>query len=503
MHYSIVKTPQNPNWQQICSEIKASQTDVIVGTGTDEELIAAAQKLSAIAHQNPCIGILAAASLKQFPNIVAYKYPVEKPRMYCLGRNIISTLGLTAERINIGYGNAFYATNDPATTVAHSYWGSLFLIKHEVISKISGPDAAYQVNGSTVPTNMIWDDLALQVRLAGYEVHTTACVTVEIPDQSVRYFAPPNPGYARWQFKWGWDPLFPNAYHIRQKWNGTVIGQPLIQDLFEAWPSEHPPVDLIMLTADNLTKLKLCMESLAKTNYPNSVKFHILVNGIVPSTLQYLDEIKAAYPFPIEVISCPINLGVPMALNWLHTRCTAPILARVDDDIEVPENWLAELVNVLHQYPFAAAINPSFQVPSLNPAEPFQMSEPPRVYDGFPSMPDTMPPAPHKQTYLTNFLQGTCAVFRKKAIDMSKGYDFQLTPAQVEDAEYGVSLRALGFDLLVYGKVTVTHHVKQCPLTPYDITLGSGYKTTYYQHKWGRALEILEYGLDRDGRLIA
>ena len=144
---------------------------------------------------------------------------------------------------------------------------------------------------------------------------------------------------------------------------------------------------------------------------------------------------------------------------------------------------------------------PSFQIPSPNAGEPNKYPQPPRLHVSK-STPDVMPSFPHQQTYITNFLQGTCAVFRKKAIDQAGDYDALLTPTQNEDIDYGVSIRAQGYDLIVRGKVIALHYSNNLSRTSYNLTLGIGYKTTYYLHKWGRALEILETALDRDGRII-
>lgn len=504
MRYTLVRIPQNPNWQQICAQIKASENDVMVGSGTDDELIAAAEKLAPIAHGNPAIGILAGAALKLFLDLPANtEFPADKPRMFSCGRQIITPLGLSAERINLNYGDAFYPTEDVGTKEAQSFWGTTFFIKKEALQKIDGPDAAYISNNAAtpLPPNIIWDDLALQVLLAGYKIHVTTCVTATVAPADVEFPNPPHSAYEHWEKKWHWNPLVPNAYHIRGKWQGTPIGEPLIQRLLDPWPCEQPPVDLIMLTGNSLPNLQRCLGSLAKTKYPH-INFHVFLNGSSSDVVAYLETLKASYPFPIETITSPVNLGIPVALNWLHTRCTAPLVARLDDDMEMPENWLAELVEGLRQFPLAGAILPSMIHPATVPGQPDDPVVPLRLRPHFPGVPSNLPPPPYRQTYATNFLGGACVVFRKKAIDLAGGYDIRFTPTQNDDIDYGIAIRALGYDLVVLGKVVSLHHASSFPKAPFERALGIGYQSAYFCHKWGRAREILELSLDRDGRII-
>lgn len=255
-----------------------------------------------------------------------------------------------------------------------------------------------------------------------------------------------------------------------------------------------------MLTGNNLTNLKRCLDSLGKTKYP-SITFHILLNGSGVKVQNYLEALKKIYPFPIDVVVCPINAGIPVGLNWLHTRCTAPIVARLDDDMEMPDHWLAEMVELLRRNPMAGAVLPAMIHPSSVPDVPPEIVPPLRLCPYFPGMPNNMPQ--YRQTYRSNFMGGACVVFRKKAIELAGDYDIRLSPTQNEDVDYGVALRVQGYDLIVNGQVLSIHHSSSFAKTAFERTLGVGFQASYFYSKWGKACDILEFASDRDGRALA
>lgn len=504
MSYTLISLSDSPPWPEVCAQIKASDKDVVIGLKPEAELASDAVALSLIAYRDGSTGILAGTTLKLFPGLPSSEFPIDQPRVFSMGRKILTPMGLSAEPVNLRFGDTFYpCPDDISTTEAQSFWGSIFFIKKEVLQKIAGPDAGYEsTGGQPISPNIVWDDLALQVLNASYKILVTPCVTAIIPESSTVYPNAPHPAYSHWEQKWGWNPLIPNTYHIRGKWQGTPIAKPLIDDLVEFWPCEQPPVDLIMLTGNSLKNLQRCLESLGKTKYPE-IRFHILLNGSGSEVTKYVEGLKKTYPFSIDAIATPVNVGIPVGLNWVHTRCTAPIVARLDDDMEMPEDWLAEMVAALRQFPLAGAILPSMIHPADVPGKADEPVPPLRLCSHFQGVPNNMPPAPFQQTYQTNFLGGACVVFRRKAIQLAGDYDIRLTPTQNEDTDYGAAIRVLGYDLIVLGKIVSLHHSSSFSKSSYLRALGIGYQSSYFYSKWGRVREILELALDRDGRIIA
>lgn len=501
MSYTLISLAKSPPWSEVCGWIKTSDKDVVVGLKSEADLASDAAVLSVIAYRECSTGILAGTTLKPFPELPTPEFPQGQIRIFSRGRQIISLLGITPERVNIQYGDtlASNAATDTSTLEAHSFWGSVFFIKREVLNQIAGPDANYSPTGMSCAPNIIWDDLALQVRQVHYQIRTTSCVTAQIAG-TPQFLSDTNHSYQYWEQKWGWNPLIPNVDCIRSRWTGTPIAYPVMEHLLDSWPSEEPAVDVIMLTGNNLANLQRCLESLGKTRYP-SLTLHVLLNGSGQVIIDYLEEAKTSLPFPINVIAHPINLGIPVGLNYLHTRCSAPLVLRLDDDMTLPADGLSRMVATLRRYPFAGAVLPSIQGPSIDPGKPNHYVPPLRLHPASPG-PNNMPPFPYQQTYRTNFMGGACVLFRKKAIDLAGDYDIRYTPSQSEDMDYGTYLRALGYDIIVLGSVIALGYPSSFSKSSYDLTLGMGFQAHYLRHKWGAVGQILELGLDRDGRIL-
>jgi GT2 family glycosyltransferase len=274
-----------------------------------------------------------------------------------------------------------------------------------------------------------------------------------------------------------------------------------MERFLDPWPIDQPPVDVIMLTGNNRVNLQRCLESLALTRYPN-LTLHLLLNGSGQPIMDYLEELKRTFPFPIDVIAHPINLGIPVGLNYLHTRCSAPLVWRLDDDMTLPPEALACMVATLRDNPFIGAVLPSFQGPSLDPTKPNIYVAALRL-DNDPSGPTKMPKFPYQQTYLTNFMGGACVLLRKKVIELVGDYDIRFTPSQTEDMDYGTYIRAIGYDIIVLGHIIALGYPSSFSKASFDLTLGMGFQAHYYRFKWGAALRVLEVGLDRDGRILA
>nr|WP_222533338.1 glycosyltransferase family 2 protein [Azospirillum sp. 412522] len=109
-------------------------------------------------------------------------------------------------------------------------------------------------------------------------------------------------------------------------------------------PDPAPPVDIVIPTKDKVDLLRCCINSiLEKTLYPN---YRILIvdnRSEEEASRRYFAEVTADPRISVIKYDAPYNFAA--LNNWAVTQCDAPLLAFVNNDIEVisPE-WLGEMV---------------------------------------------------------------------------------------------------------------------------------------------------------------
>lgn len=117
--------------------------------------------------------------------------------------------------------------------------------------------------------------------------------------------------------------------------------------------NESIPVCIYSYNKDKL--LKMTLNILCKTDLGKSDVI-VLLNGCTDKSKAAVEQIKTKYPdVPIECIEMPINIGDPAARNYLvnhvlHTR-KSKYVAFLDDDVELPENWLKSLTTAIEESP--------------------------------------------------------------------------------------------------------------------------------------------------------
>ncbi|PAW79782.1 MAG: hypothetical protein B9S32_00195 [Verrucomicrobia bacterium Tous-C9LFEB] len=488
-------TRTDADWKAALVGIASSRKDVLLLSGEVTDPTEAGRRLQAHALANATLGIVGATTLTPFPH-----FDRREVRVFSAGRRILSPLGVAAERINRFWGEAPAVAEASPLTEVESVWGSAVLVKRSLLDKIAGFDAAYLGKGKPAVPNLLVDDLCVQARQAGFTVACAPEVTATVSETSVEYPQESGPAYAHWQTKWGWDPLIPNIYHLRQKWNGSSIGQPMIEDLLDVWDAEEPSVEVILQTGNSLSNLQTCLSKLAQAQYPR-LRVHLLLNGSGEPVTRYLSKLTGAgYPFFLDIVRSPVAVGVPAGWNWLLSRCTAPVVVRMDDDVELPPEGLRHLVGTLRRFPLAGAVSPAVLVPREDGQTDYL--SPLRL---FPKMASSQPSekmAPWRSLYLTNFLSGPLVVYRKKAIDRAGVFDLHFSSMQNESMDHGLAVRAEGYDLIVDGRVTVVQHTAGISAGGQRGVEACRAQRQFFCQKWGIAPAVLESALDRDGRII-
>ncbi|HEY0258008.1 MAG TPA: glycosyltransferase [Candidatus Methylacidiphilales bacterium] len=434
--------------------------------------------------------------------------------IYSCGRLIVSPFGLHDQLANIGHGESDAAPFQRFAEVdAVLPW--LCFLRREAIDAAGGIDELWSAiaPGPDRPTWLETDDFCLSVRARGFSVYVEPAVCATHPGAAVddklealyqkatsSALEPlDNRVINLWRKKWRWHPGHPDLRAVRDKWLKTPICWRVGASLLDDPESSDPRVDIVMVTRNNLALLRKAMESLAKTKYP-SIRLFIHLNGSTDGSRAYLNELQSTYPFPIYLAEVPVNIGHAPAVNWLLQMSDAPLIAKLDDDIELEPDWLARLAGRLRDDPYAGAVG----------AKVVEMGDPTMIqwadYQIWPR-----PDCHQRQVdrgqfdYLSRTIgnMGCCILYRRKAVMAAGPYDISLNPNSWDDLDHQIALWKCGYEVLYDGHVRVKHPYKplreQCRRALGN-TLGNGYKVAI---KWGPgALQALDEGLEASGRRI-
>ncbi len=442
------------------------------------------------------------------------------------GRTVVSSLGMRDHFANIGFGESEAEKfNRFAEVDAVLPWA--FVVRPEALAALAaaendlGPALAAASAPSATPFSLFGDDLCLSLRAAGFSVAVDPAVLAvnihrstfdelnrlqvpgTVPDLDER-------AINLWKKKWRWDPAHPDLHAVRERWGQTPvcwrIGESL-RDTADWNGADHPRIDLLMVTRNNIPLLEKTLTSLARTEYPDRslCRLHILLNGDTAGTREWLEALgkkgsSHSFPFRIEIVETPVNLGFPAAFNWLLSQSDAPLVAKLDDDIEVKPDWLVRMVARLRQHPYAGVVGG--KVLNNDDPETIQWADY-RLWPGGINHQGTKDVGQHNHLSRTIANMGCCLLYRRKAFVKAGGIDISLTPGSWDDLDHQIALRAAGYDVLFDGDIAILHPFKRlrdhCRRTRGNM-MGNGTKVNL---KWGLgAFQVIDRGLDLAGRII-
>jgi len=449
--------------------------------------------------------------------VVGAKLIFPDQRIYALGRNLISGFGWHERHCN---RLAFTADSPKVGPIQEvdAVPGACAYYRREVIDATGGLDENY------APGWTDDDDFCVAARVRGYKVFVQPAVkavhfarawaptsTLSFPDQleRVRRLTWEVKGNIRkihaayWEKKWGWHPAHPDLNEIRRLYGTTElcwrIGEPM-KFQPRQWPAT---VDAAIVTWNNLPVLRRCLDSLAQTEYPRDL-FQIFVvdNASTDGTVENLRQLAATYPFRLHVIASPLNTGCPIGLNWGVMQGQGEIVARLDDDIVVPPNWLRDLVENFRRRPYAGCVGPKFI--NDDPIAAIQCTE----FRHFPTIyghEDEADAGQGDYVARTGHIRGCCNLYRRDVFQRCDLFDLRYTPTQFDDPDHQIAVVGAGYEIIYDGRVRVVHKLTNGVARSHAaIANGAGNQQKMYG-KWGiNIYEVIEKSLDlsREGRFL-
>jgi len=245
-----------------------------------------------------------------------------------------------------------------------------------------------------------------------------------------------------------------------------------------------PLVSIIIPTFNRKEKLRNCLESIRKLEYPESLLEIIVVdNGSLDDTIRIVrNEFKE-----VKLVT-ESRRGVSFARNTGFRHSKGKIIAFIDDDCQVHRGWLRKIVSDFSCEDLIGVGGPV--VLSLDPTQVSLKFL--AVFSAF-SHYDLGQRRKH-----VVYLSGANMSFRREAFDFTS-FDPNLGPpnAYLEDFDFCETLHRLGFKLLYDPEAIVYHFPDNPKLSLWYILIHrgpkEGFSYYYYDRKRRPWIKVLRY----------
>lgn len=131
-------------------------------------------------------------------------------------------------------------------------------------------------------------------------------------------------------------------------------------------------MDLITFTYNRLAYTRAALSTVVENTASYGwewIRWIIVENASVDGTREYVRALKASHPdIDIELIENDRPRVVAANMNLAIERCSAPFIAKIDNDILVPPFWLESLKRIIDAFPDLAVLGGG----RYDGAEPFQ-----------------------------------------------------------------------------------------------------------------------------------
>jgi hypothetical protein len=235
----------------------------------------------------------------------------------------------------------------------------------------------------------------------------------------------------------------------------------IVKGIDNRLPSVPENLVILLYSYNKAEELDATFRSLFKSDLGNA-RIIILDNGSTDSSSCVIDKWQDSFSSRLKRIDLPVNIGAAAARNWLMT--TAEVKASeyvlyLDDDVEVPENWLHYFAAAVENYPDAGAWGcrvVDFSAPRIMQSVDLHLVQPEGSEgDGPEYNLGEISPNPFKVSDLHhqgldsenfNFMRpcssvtGCCHLFKTSRLLDNGGFSLFLSPSQYDDMEHDIRL---------------------------------------------------------------
>ncbi len=381
------------------------------------------------------------------------------------GRHIVSGMGFAPQHANLGYLTLPREGEDRVVEV-DSVSSDLVYCTAEVVESICGMDPSFSAEFGA------YDDLAMQVRLAGYKVLVDPGVRAlryrpVLPATNTLPFAEPEGLHLfaaasleeftfvhaeDWETKWGWNPKYPDLGEIRRLYDNTEIcwqiGDAMRLDLRDRWPS----VDVVITSRNNLPSLRRTMESLLQTDYPH-LSVYVVDNASDDGSLDYLEELVEDASIPVELLVMPVNTGAVVGSRLGMVEGDGDFVAWIEEGMTMSPCWLQELVSVFRERPFAGVVGPVILEPGPQVAQRWGSWS--KLSHGEPSVQCRAQGTDLGQLHRVVHLRPGCKLYRRDVLSLCGFLDSRFVESSSPEVDLHAAMAHQGFEAMLDGRVSV------------------------------------------------
>ncbi|WP_241667493.1 glycosyltransferase [Pseudodesulfovibrio senegalensis] len=261
-----------------------------------------------------------------------------------------------------------------------------------------------------------------------------------------------------------------------QPWNTSLILR--TYDLVFGVGQERAPLDgdavILLYSWNKDVELDATLRHLYSSDL-GSARLVVLDNGSTDRTAEVLESWQLRFkPERMGIVTLPVNIGAPAARNWLmHLPEVqeSDFVVYLDDDVELPRDWLTTLGAAVKRYPDAGV----WGCKVVDHAQPLLMQH----ADGQLTLPDatgattaSLAPNPVKlsdlhvqstDTGLFDYMRpcasvtGCCHLFRTERLLKTGDFSIHLSPSQYDDFEHDLRLCEAGMFPVYTGHLRVLH----------------------------------------------
>ncbi len=235
--------------------------------------------------------------------------------------------------------------------------------------------------------------------------------------------------------------------------------------------------------ADDLEKT---LHGLTNTNI-GKAKIRVLLNGCTDRSPEVVKQARALFPNnDFAVIPLPINVGAPAARNWLGSLPevrASEFVAYLDDDVELPGDWLAHFLTVMENHPQTSAVGCKvvfgseprmiqylYRALALARPEIIKLTDACQIAQ--------MDYGQYDFIRTTDHVMGCCHLLRMAHLPDGPQFDLRYSPSQVDDIAHDLELRLRGGEVRYCGLVKCIHHQNT----------GGGFKRKMHSAQLGQVL---------------